>query len=167
MEVFRTIRRLRERTFAARHVKFPPLPSVFSESIAIAATPLLFGPDWTGRYGGRLADVVVESSITRRTLKVEVKGTGQHAFQELKDKDLRADVLLWIRFGTRFELGSGPIEAAVIADPGRYVSSQRRLDVRRFEAIPGIRRAQRVFRFENLESMLTAGTPRQGHAAMG
>ena len=154
MEVFRTIHQLRQRSFAARHIKFPPVPAVFSESIAIAATSVLFGSDWEGRYGGRESDIVVENASTRRALRVEVKATGQHAFQELKEKDLQADVLIWFRFGRRFELGVGPIEVAVLHSPGRYVRSQRRLDVRRFEAIPGIQKAQEVLRFDNLMAML-------------
>lgn len=127
-----------------------------SESIAIAATPLLFGPDWRGNYGGSSSDLLVENGTDHRRLRVEVKATGRHAFQEFKDKDLQADVLLWIRFGTRLEAGSGPIEVAVIERPGKYIRTQRRLDVRRLEAIPGIREAQKVLRFDRLDSMLAA-----------
>jgi len=156
MEVFRTIHQLRQRSVAARHIKFPPVPAVFSESIAIAAASVLFGPGWKGRYGGRESDIIVENANTRRALRVEVKATGQHAFQELKEKDLRADVLIWFRFGHRFESGTGPIEVAVLHSPGRYVTSQRRLDVHRFEAIPGIQQAQKIFRFESLGAMLQA-----------
>jgi hypothetical protein len=154
MEVFRTIRELRERSPAARYIKFPPLPSVLSESIAIAITPTLFGSDWKGRYGGSAADMIIENLATRSDLRVEVKATGQHAFQELKDKDLRADVLIWFRFGRRLELGTGEIEAAVIECPGKYVPGRCRLDVHRFEAISGIREAQKLFRFESLAAML-------------
>jgi len=160
MEVFRTIRHLRTHTAAAGHIKFPSLPSVFSESIAIAATPLLFGPGWRARYGGRTADVLVENTDTGHVLRVEVKATGRHAFQELKGKDLRADFLLWIRFGTRLESGSGPIEVALLESPGKYVTRQCRLDVRRLEAIPGLQEAQRLFRFESLKSMLTVAASR-------
>jgi hypothetical protein len=164
MEVFRTIRQLKERSPAAKHIKFPPLPAAFSESIAIVATPLLFGSDWTGRYGGSLSDLIVENTKTCGRLRVEVKATGRHAFQELKEKNLQADVLLWIRFGTRFERGSGPIMVAVIESPGKYIGGQCRLDIRRIENIPGIRDAQKVHQFETLESMLGAPAPcgRQG-----
>lgn len=157
-EIFHTIHRLRQRNVAARHIKFPPVPPVFSESIAIAATPALFGSGWKGRYGGRKSDILVENVRTRRALRVEVKATGQHAFQELKEKDLQADVLVWFRFGRRFQDGVGPIEVAVLHSPGRYVRNQCRLDVRRFEAIPGIQSAQKIFRFESLGAMLGAET---------
>jgi hypothetical protein len=160
MEVFRTIRQLRARTNAARHIKLPPVPSVFSESIAVATTPVLFGSGWKGRYGGHQADLIVENLSTRRSLKVEVKATGQHAFQELKLKDLQADVLIWFRFGRRFESGTGPIEVAVLDSPGRYVRTQCRLDVRRFEAIPGVQHAQKILRFESLAVMLAEADAR-------
>lgn len=158
MEVFGTIRELKERSPAARYIKFPPLPAVLSESIAIAITPTLFGADWRGRYGGSAADMIIENLATRSARRVEVKATGQHAFQELKDKDLRADVLIWFRFGRRLELGEGEIGAAVLECPGKYIVSQRRLDVRRFEAIPGVRESQKVFRFESLAAMLAPPT---------
>jgi hypothetical protein len=154
MEVFGTIRELRERSTAARYIKFPPLPSVLSESIAIAITPTLFGSDWKGSYGGSAADMIIENLATRSLRRVEVKATGRHAFQELKEKDLRADVLIWFRFGCRLELGVGEIEAAVIESPGKYVAKQCRLDLGRFEAIPGIREAQKIFRFDSLAAML-------------
>jgi hypothetical protein len=162
MEAFRTIGDLRERSAAARHIKFPPLPSVFSESIAIAATASLFGSGWEGRYGGRASDLIVENLSSHRVLKVEVKATGRHAFQELKHKDLKADILIWLRFGCRLELGAGPITAAVVEAPGKYIAKQCRVDVRRFEAIPGILGAQKVYQFENLAAML--GAAPQQHA---
>jgi len=161
MEVFRTIRDLRARSAATRYIKFPPLPSIFSESIVIVTTPALFGSGWKGRYGGSVADVIIENAVTASALKVEVKATGKHAFQELKDKDLRADALVWLRFGRRLELGNGPIEAAIIEAPGKYIRKQCRLDVRRFEAVAGILEAQRVFRFDSLAAMLRAASARE------
>ena len=154
MGVFQAIRDLRERNPVARPIKFPSLPSLFSESIVIAATPVLFGTGWTGRFGGRAADVIIENNTHARTLRVEVKATGQHAFQEIKEKDLLADSLVWVRFGRRFELGTGPIEVAVLESPGRHIKNSCRLDTRRFEALPGVARDLKVFRFDNLEAML-------------
>ena len=72
IEVFRTIRRLRELSSVARHIKFPSLPAAYSESIAIAATPLLFGIDWRGDYGGRESDLIVQNSARDKRLRVEV-----------------------------------------------------------------------------------------------
>lgn len=154
MGVFHSIRAFRESNAVARHIKFPPIPAIFSESIAIAATPILFGPEWTGCYGGRDSDLTVKHCVSGKLLRVEVKATGQHAFQELKEKDLLADALIWIRFGRRYELGGGVIEVAVIEALGRYVKASCRLDVRRWDLIPGLLDSQRVFRFDSLEQML-------------
>lgn len=152
--VFSVVLKFRRENPVAKHIKFPPMPSILSESIAIAATPLLFGPNWEGRYGGALCDVLIEDRNSSASRRVEVKATGQHAFQELKEKDLRADALIWIRFGQRFERGNGPIDVLVLDKPGKYVNSNCRLDVRRFEAIPGIRENQRIYRFESIAQLV-------------
>ncbi len=115
------IHTFRESNTVACHIKFPPMPSIFSESIAIAATPILFGREWTGYYGGRTSDLTLKHCVSGRSLRVEVKATGRHAFQELKEKDLLADALIWIRFGRRYELGAGTIEVAVVENLSRYV----------------------------------------------
>lgn len=154
MGIFRSIRAFRESNAVARHIKFPPVPAIFSESIAIAATPILFGREWIGCYGGRDSDLTVKHCVSGKSLRVEVKATGRHAFQELKEKDLLADALIWIRFGRRYELGDGPIEVAVIEALGRYVKTSCRLDVKRMDLIPGLLESQRVFQFDSLEQML-------------
>jgi hypothetical protein len=154
IDVFQTIRGLREQNPVAKLIKYPSVPSLLSESLVVAATPTLFGPSWIGRYGGHVADVVIQNTETGATGNVEVKATGQHAFQELKRKDLGADWLVWVRFGQRYERGEGPIEVAVLEAPGTYISEPSRLDVRRFEMIPGVSRSQRLLRFGTLEAML-------------
>jgi hypothetical protein len=155
--VFRIIRETRRLNPVASHIKFPSLPAVFSESIVIAAAAILFGPGWRCRYGGKECDVILEDAHGVQTKRVEVKATGHHAFQELKAKDLRADILVWVRFGRRYELGGGAIEVAIIEDPGKYVPNPRRLDVNRLNAIPGITTTQKVFRFESIEDLI--GSP--------
>jgi hypothetical protein len=154
MGVFHMIRETHQLNPAARHIKFPSLTAVFSESIVIAAATVLFGPEWQCRYGGTECDVVIENADCTETKKVEVKATAQNAFQELKAKDLQADVLVWVRFGKRYEVGRGEIEVVILENPGRYVPSPRRLDVNRFNAIPGITANQKVFRFESIDQLL-------------
>ena len=159
--VFRMIRQTRELNPVASHIKFPSLPAVFSESIVIAAVTVLFGPGWKCRYGGKECDIILESTDGTQIKRVEVKATGHHAFQELKAKDLRADVLVWVRFGRRYEVGGGTIEVAIIEDPGKFVSSPRRLDVNRLNAIPGITASQKMFRFQSIEELIgrPSGSP--------
>jgi hypothetical protein len=160
--VFRMIREMREQIPAAQHIKFPSLPSVFSESIVLAAATILFGPDWRCGFGGKECDLILRNVNDGLTKRVEVKATAQNAFQELKAKDLRADVLIWVRFGRRYEIGSGSIEVAVIESPGKYISRPRRLDVSRLHKIPGIIESQKILRFESIEQLLgcNANLPR-------
>lgn len=150
---FRSIRELREELPAAKHIKFPPLPSIFSESIVIAATPRIFGSDWTARFGGAVCDVVIVNSHGDEK-RVEVKATGAHAFQELKAKDLRADYLVWLRFGRRFDTGGGPIEIAILGEPSRFIPDACRLDSTRFERRIGDSDSLRIMSFESLEALL-------------
>jgi hypothetical protein len=152
--VFRMIREVREKTPVARHIKFPALPAIFSESIVMAAATALFGSGWRCVSGGNNCDIILENANRDLKKRVEVKATGRHAFQELKAKDLRADILIWIRFGRRYELGSGLIEIAVIESPGRYITRPRRLDINRLERIPGIVENQKILRFESIEQLL-------------
>jgi hypothetical protein len=150
---FRTIRELREQIPAARHIKSPPLPSIFSESIVIAAAPCLFGAEWIARYGGSKCDVLIENDHGE-VKRVEVKATGEHAFQEFKAKDLRADFLVWVRFGRRFNEGHGPIEIAILSNPSRFISDACRLDTRRFEKRLGSTDCLRVLSFDSLQTLL-------------
>ncbi len=153
VRAFRMIRELREELPAARHIKFPPLPSIFSESIVIAAAPRVFGPGWSARYGGATCDVLIENDMGEER-RVEVKATGEHAFQELKAKDLKADFLVWVRFGRRFESGQGPIEIAILRDPSRFIPGACRLDTARFERRVGSTDALTTLSFDSLESLL-------------
>jgi hypothetical protein len=155
VRAFRTIQELREELPAARYIKFPPLPSIFSESIVIAAAPRIFGPEWTARYGGRSSDVLIENDLGQER-RVEVKATGAHAFQELKAKDLRADFLVWVRFGRRFELGRGAIEIAILSDPSRFIAVACRLDTARFERRVGCTDALRTLSFDSPEALLSS-----------
>jgi len=153
VQAFRAIRELQDELPAARHIKFPPLPSIFSESLVIAAAPRIFGPEWTAQYGGSLCDVLIANGRGEEK-RVEVKATGEHAFQEFKPKDLRADFLVWVRFGRRFNLGQGPIEIAILSDPAKVISAACRLDTARLEKRVGSSGALRVLSFDSLEALL-------------
>lgn len=153
IEAFGAITALRKRSSAARLVQYPPLPSPFSESLVIAAAPKLFGVEWEADYGSD-CDVILETNLGLRR-RVEVKATGGRAFQELKDKDLRADFLVWVRFGRRYEIGSGSIQICVLANPGHYIPRPCRLDTARFERIPGVAVNQRLLMFNSLAELLS------------
>jgi hypothetical protein len=164
MEVFSTIRELRIRNPAANVIKYPPLPAVFSESIVVAASERIFGPGWSAAYGASASDVLIQN-VHGVQKRVEVKATGHHAFQELKAKDLQADVLVWVRFGRRYELGSGPIQIVVLENPGSHIDKPCRLDTTRFERINGVASEQRILMFDSLEELLLDPKNQQPEAA--
>jgi len=155
VQAFRTIAALRQSYRAAKHIKFPPLPAIFSESLVIAAAHRIFGAEWSARYGGTECDVLIES-VAGVIKRVEVKATAQHGFQEFKAKDLRADTLVWVRFGGRFQQGSGPIEVTLLNEPGRVIDRACRLDVSRFEKRLGGDADVTTLRFSTLEELLDA-----------
>jgi len=153
IKTFQTIQELRDQLPAARHIKFPPLPSIYSESIIIAAAPRLFGIEWTARYGGSECDVLIENDKSEKK-RLEVKATGEHAFQEFKAKDLRADYLVWIRFGRRFNLGQGSIEIVILGEPSRYIQNACRLDATRFQKRVGDSVLLKTFSYDSLNALL-------------
>lgn len=67
LEAFKALHELRERYRAAMHIKFPPLPPVFSESIVIVAAAKLFGPGWRARYGGPTCDVLLFGTAAEKS----------------------------------------------------------------------------------------------------
>jgi hypothetical protein len=153
VQAFRTIETLRTQHLAARHIKFPPMPSIFTESIVIASAARLFGPGWNAKFGSTECDVLIQND-RGEVKRVEVKATGEHNFQEFKAKDLRADILLWIRFGRRFKDGAGAIEVAMLEEPSRFIDGPCRLDRTRFSQRIGKTDCLQMLSFESLEELL-------------
>ncbi|MCI0361448.1 MAG: hypothetical protein L0211_23445 [Planctomycetaceae bacterium] len=160
MQAFSAIRELRIQSAVAAMIQYPPLPASFTESIVVAAAKTLFGEGWIASYGGSSSDIVLVNSSGQRR-RVEVKASGRNAFQELKAKDLRADVLVWVRFGRRYELGAGPIAISVLENPGQLIHHPCRLDFARFERIEGVVAQQKLYSFSSLEELLNENRPRR------
>jgi hypothetical protein len=129
-ETFALHQALKSRIPTARYIKFPQIPAILAESFVIATATKLFGPDWKAIFGGATSDVRLLNTVGQ-TRRVEVKSTAVHEFQELKSKDLSADILVWIPFGKRFHGGSGAIHVVILENPGRYVPEPVRLDIPR------------------------------------
>jgi hypothetical protein len=119
----------------------------------IAAIERLMGLGCKAAFGGANCDVLVEDA-TGEVKRVEVKATAEHAFQELKAKDLRADILVWIRFGRRFHQGDGPIEVALLNEPSRFFAGPCRVDTVRFERRIGSSGSLQVLSFSSLHELL-------------
>lgn len=125
---------------AQRRISHPGIPSSFSESLTAVVLPLLLDPATSVAFGGRACDL---TAITAdgRTLSVEVKASGISSFQELKDRDLAADALVWVDFGSRYVEGHGPITFHCLPEPQRYSRPRDKLPLKLFLAgtheIPG------------------------------
>jgi hypothetical protein len=130
IEAFASHQALKRRIPAARHIKFSQLPAILAESFVIAGAGRIFGPEWKAGIGRPLSDVQL-SDPTGRTRRVEVKSTGHHGFQELKDKDLLADTLVWVNFGRRYHNGHGAVQIVILDNPGKYILESVRLDIPR------------------------------------
>jgi hypothetical protein len=112
----------------ASRIKFPGVPAPFSENIVLLAASKLF-PRYKGyipSLGGKLADVILSPPLGGITVpsmspppivKVEVKATASRGTLELKPRDVRADILVWLTFGDRFEGGKDAITVYVLLDP--------------------------------------------------
>ncbi|MEO0108500.1 MAG: hypothetical protein ABIK62_04930 [candidate division WOR-3 bacterium] len=76
---------------------------------------------WQFRLGsGRESDIVAEDR-DKVSQKIEVKASGRNGFQNLVDKDMRADYIVWVHFGQFFELTSQrDVRVTVVRDPAKH-----------------------------------------------
>lgn len=111
---------------ARGHVSRPSIPSAFSESLTALLTGELYGVGATVAYGGVASDLLVFSP-DGRALTVEVKASGVSRFQELKERDLAADALVWVDFGSRYVHGQGSVTFHHLPEPRRFAAPRRKL----------------------------------------
>lgn len=111
---------------ARGRINRPPIPSAFSESLTALLAGTLCGAHTRVAYGGATSDLSVFSP-DGRALTVEVKASGVSRFQELKERDLAADALVWVDFGSRYVNGQGSVTFHYLPDPCRYSAPRRKL----------------------------------------
>ena len=111
---------------ARRHVSRPPIPSAFSESLTALLLGSRYGVGATVAYGGAGSDLLVFSP-GGRAVTVEVKASGVSRFQELKERDLAADALVWVDFGSRYVDGQGSVTFHHLPEPARFAAPRRKL----------------------------------------
>jgi hypothetical protein len=136
-------------------IRRPGIPAPLSESLIAHAAPSLFGATASAAYGGDRADLVV--AVPGTHVFVEVKATGSGEFQEIKPRDLAADVLVWVAFGSRYESGGSAVDAYVLPQPTRFVppldragQSRRKLTLPVFLAIAAHLEGFSPWRFEDV-----------------
>jgi hypothetical protein len=120
-DVFNYVNELRSKSPIAEKIQMPKIPPMLSESIALRLVQkgILGRTVSSVRFGGRQSDLVASTESARR-IKIEVKATGKQGFQFLSEKDISADYLLWIDFGSALLTGKTTFEVYVVRAPSRY-----------------------------------------------
>jgi hypothetical protein len=169
MAAYRKHEELRAEIPAASFIARPPIPAVLSESLVGYSAQWLFGDAYVAAFGGTAADLIVRSSFGDQLL-VEVKATGVGEFQEIKPRDLVADVLVWVAFGGRYVNAWGPTEIYVLPDPSRFEQPttrsgavKRKFGLKAFLAAANAVSGFSAWRFEDIGSLAAGARPRPLH----
>ena len=138
-QVFSLISDLHNENPLAKCIQFPKIPPILSESLCVLEREKLFPGCSNADFGGRTCDIIVRfPDGTKKT--AEVKATGQSAFQELSQKDIAADFLVWVHFGRFFEDQNEEIRAYVMENPIRGFMQGKPISLKEFRsADPAIR----------------------------
>jgi hypothetical protein len=162
---YRMHSRLRAERPAARFIARPPIPAVLSESLVGYSAQWLFGDACVATFGGPRADLIVRCPVGC-PLSVEVKATGASAFQEVKPRDLAADVLVWVDFRNRYVDGLGPTDLYVLTEPGRFEppttrtgTVRRKFDLRAFLAEANALSGFSRWRFQDIQALASGVGP--------
>lgn len=139
-EVFKYITKLKKKHALADKIKYPQLPSILSESLAIHLLKkkvILSELDgFNFNFGGRVADVLATNNS--QTIKIEVKATAKSAFEYFGEKDISADYILWIHFA-EFYMNSEDtnIEIYIIKKPGDYFKTPIKITLSKLKQVIG------------------------------
>lgn len=138
-EVFSCISDMRNDNPLAKRIQFPNVPPILSESLCILEREKLFLGCSNAVFGGKMCDIIVLfPDGTRKT--VEIKATGQSAFQSLSKKDIAADFLVRVHFGRFFEDYNEEIKVYVMENPKRIFPQGVKINLEKFKsADPAIR----------------------------
>jgi hypothetical protein len=166
MAAYRLHSELRSEIPAASFIARPPIPAVLSESIVGYSARWLFRDASVVRFGGTQADLIVHRSLGDQLL-IEVKATGVGEFQEVKPRDLSADVLVWVAFGRRYVEALGPIDIYVLPDPSRFEppttrsgAIKRKFGLTAFLSAANALSGFSAWRFEDIGSLVLGVGPR-------
>lgn len=118
---FDCISDLRAKSSFAKHINYPKMPSILTESLTvhlIRQGKIL--PEFMNAIvnrGGEKADILVDGGRSR----IEVKGTSETSWVTLGKNDIAADHLVWIDFGHYFTSMIDVIQVHVFKSPGAYL----------------------------------------------
>jgi hypothetical protein len=156
--VFSFILELENESVLATRLKKPQLPPVLSESLALYLLErkeiLEHLRDYSFTFGYRQGDPDIIATSGENEIRIEVKATGDKAFQYFSEKDLLADFLVWIHFGRYFlDTGTEGFEVYILEQPRKYENEypkSRKITLGKLKEIIG---AKLVFKKFNLNSL--------------
>ncbi len=129
---------LRKENILAEKIKFTPLPSSLTESLAIhllrklSILPELKNFDID--FGGRISDIIAKDNKIQK--KIEVKATGESAFQYFGEKDITADYIIWIHFDDFFMRSDKQnVKIYIIKDPNKHFSKPTKITIDQLKQI--------------------------------
>jgi len=138
-EVFEYIGQLKRSKPLAKHIQYPKLPSILSESIVLLELqsgrllPELADAEFS--FGGKKADILAQRKSDSE-LRIEVKATGRNAFQYFGEKDIGCDFLVWVHFGSFFETRrNSAVDALVIRRPSRHFAKPAKVNLSRIKTL--------------------------------
>ena len=129
--VFSYLDTLRAVTPLALTIQYPKIPSVLSESLIIRLHSMLFKGSIDAEFGKPESDVRL-SYPGGEFKHVEVKATGESAFEFFGKRDLAADYLIWIHFGRYFHGKKDSIAIYCLPSPSEYFQSETKITLKDF-----------------------------------
>jgi hypothetical protein len=137
--VFRYLEDLRVEHPLAKKIQYPKLPPSLSESIVfhlIKEKRILSSNIVSVDFGGRESDLTAIAEPLR-VLKIEVKSTGENAFEYFGEKDIKADFLVWVHFSSFFHGNKQSFEIHVIEKPAKYFKEPVKITLSRLKETVG------------------------------
>jgi hypothetical protein len=122
-----------------KYLKYSQIPSILTESLAIHLLRKgeILHKELDGfsfNFGGKISDITAIRGSSN--LRIEVKATGPKAFQYFSDKDIHANYIIWIHFGSFFMGNKNtPIEVYIIRDPNRYFPERKKIVLSKLKKI--------------------------------
>ena len=137
-DLLKYIHNMRSKHSIAKNIQLPKIPTGLSESLAIHLLEdnriLKDVRADTFVFGGKKANILANAAVFAKSIKIEVKATGQSAFQYLGERDISADYLVWVHFGDYFvNAGNGFIEIFTVSNPHQYFAEPVKITLRRFK----------------------------------
>jgi hypothetical protein len=122
-KVLRYIRKLKKNNPIAEVLENPKVPSRLSESLILNLLnqKLILRRELHGFAFNLGGGADISAKKDRKTLRLEVKGTGPRRFQKFGKKDIEAHYLIWVDFYDFFLSSKNPpVTLYIVKNPKRF-----------------------------------------------